>query len=74
MNVIRKYTAMMVGKTVINEEHKPNFTFGNESGPYYSVTTPETEFDTDIEATEYAYKTDKWACWLIVPIVRFDNF
>jgi len=37
-------------------------------------TYPEEEFDTEEEAISYAFKLDKWATWLIVPIVKFDNF
>ncbi len=34
----------------------------------------EDSFKTEEEAIEFAYKTDKWGSWHIVPHINFDNF
>lgn len=47
--------------------------YGRISGPYYDVTEPETEFDTEQEAIEWAYKEEKYADWLILTKVSFKS-
>ena len=42
--------------------------------PYYNMTYPKEEFDTKEDVIEYSYKADKYARWMIVPIITFDNF
>lgn len=74
MKIIKKYAAIMANETKINREIKVDLTYGNVEGPYYSEEYPTTEFDTEDEAISYAYKKSQYQTWLIVPVIRFDNF
>lgn len=74
MKVIRKFTAIQLETECINDDVNAKLCFGKLDGPYYNVTHPNEEFDTEEEAIEYSYKYDKYARWMIVPIIRFDNY
>lgn len=78
MIIEKKYTAILIHtkvtkSTLINERVDIELTYGEITGPYYDETEPKQEFDTEKEAIEYAYNIDKWARWLIVPVIKFDN-
>lgn len=73
MKVIKKYTAIQLGTDIVNDEVNIKLSFGEITGPYYSQTHPEEEFDTEEEAIEYAYKQFKYGRWIILPIIEFDN-
>lgn len=75
MKVIKKYTAVQISAVsdLNTEQVKVKLKYGNIEGPYYSQTYPEEEFDTETEALEYAYKYNKYANWLILPISRFEE-
>ncbi len=75
MKIIEKYTAILLNtKTTYDDDVDIVLSYGQITGPYYSETYPKEEFDTKEEALEYAYSQDKWARWLIIPIVKFDNY
>jgi hypothetical protein len=74
MKIIKKYTAIKVGTETVGDELNVKLSYGKITGPYYSKYYPTEEFDTEDEAIKYACNTDKWCSWLIVPIIRFDNF
>ena len=74
MKVIRKFTAIQLETECINDNVNAKLCFGKLDGPHYNVTHPKEEFDTEEEAIEYSYKYDKYARWMIVPIIRFDNY
>ena len=71
MILIKKFTAIRLDTTNINDEIKVDLTYGIVDGPYYNKTSPEEEFDTEDEAIAYAYKTSQNSRWLILPIIRF---
>ena len=75
MKTIKKYTAVQI--SAVNDYNtdqvRVKLKYGNIEGPYYSQIFPEEEFDTEEEATEYAYKYNKCANWLILPIIRFED-
>lgn len=73
MKVIKKFTAVIIGQEKVNHEINTTFSFGEISGPYYDEKVPETEHDSEDAAIAYAYKTDKYATWVILPIINFDN-
>lgn len=73
MTVIKKFTAIMIGTETINDTVMASLSFGDITGPYYDRERPNQEFDTEQEATEYAYQENKWATWLIVPIIKFET-
>jgi hypothetical protein len=75
MKVIKKYTAVQIYaiEDKNSEQMFAKLKYGNIEGPYYSKTYPEEEFDTEDEALEYAYKYNKHANWLILPIVIFED-
>jgi hypothetical protein len=73
MEVIKKYTAIILGTKTINDTVKVKLSYGNIEGPYYNTTEPEEEFDTEEEAIEYAFKKNKHTRWLILPVIRFDT-
>ena len=72
MKLIRKFTAIQLETERINDDVNVKLSFGKIDGPYYNVTCPSEEFDTEEEAIEYSYKYEKYARWMIVPIIRFD--
>ena len=74
MKVIKKYTAIQLGTATVNDEIKVKLSYGEITGPYYSTTHPTEEFNTEDEAIEYAYKTYKYCRWLILPLIKFDNY
>jgi len=74
MKVIKKYTTIILDTNRVNSEITINLSYGHISGPYYGQTSPTQEFDSEEEALTYAYKFDSYATWLILPIIRFDNF
>jgi hypothetical protein len=71
MEVTKKYTAIKLGSKTINDDIEPTFSFGGITGPHYDRQYPEEEFDSEEEAIRYAYNTDEYARWMIVPIVKF---
>ena len=70
MNQYTKYTAIQLGTTVVDGQINPKLSFGTID----SYSSPDIEFDTEQEATEYAHKVNKWGRWLILPITLFNNF
>lgn len=74
MEIIKKYTAMQVYTDNVNDSISIRLIYGDVNGPYYDLQYPQQEFDTEEEAYEYAYKTNEYSTWLIVPIVRFNYF
>ena len=72
MKVIRKYTAIQLKTEIVNDVVNAKLSFGKREGTYYNVTCPSEEFDTEEEAIEYSFKYEKYARWMIVPIIRFD--
>jgi hypothetical protein len=74
MKVIKKFTAIKIDTKKVNDSINVKLTYGEIQGPYYSQEYPDQEFDTDGEAIAYAYKFDKYATWLILPIIKFDKF
>jgi hypothetical protein len=71
MKPIQKYTAIKLGSKVMPDDTvKVKLSYGDISGAYY----PTEEFDTEREAIEYGYEIDKWARWLILPVITFNNF
>jgi len=73
MEIIKKFTAVQIYAKKINDEIKAELEDGNITGPYYDRTEPETEFETEQEAIDWAYKENKHANWIILPIVSFKN-
>lgn len=73
MKLIKKYTAIQLGTKTVRDVVKINLEYGEIKGPYYDTTRPREEFDTEEDAIKYAYEFDKYAKWIIVPIIKFDN-
>lgn len=65
MIIIKKFTALKIETDVINGELKASFIHGE--------TIPDTEFNSEEEAAEYAFKQSPHGTWLIIPIIRFKN-
>ena len=74
MKIIKKFTAIQVRTEKLDDSVRVKLTYGETSGAYYSRVYPQQEHDTEEEAYKHAFELDKWATWLIVPIIRFDNF
>lgn len=72
MEVIKKYTAIQLKPKRVDDEVKVKLTYGEIIGPHYSLEYPQQEFDSEEEAIEYAFKKDKYASWMIVPLIRFN--
>lgn len=73
MNIIKKFTAIIISTKTINELVSVSLDYGEITGPYYSQQHQEQEFDTEEEAIKYAETADKYATWLILPTVRFQK-
>lgn len=71
--IIKKFTAIQIDASKINNNLSISLNYGKTQGPYYEEVDPTTEFDTEDEAVKYAEKFDKYATWLILPIVRFTH-
>jgi len=75
MEVIRKYTAIIIKTAEFNNEViLANASFGSIQGPYYDEKFPIIEHETEEEAIKYAYEQDQWANWMIIPVVKFKTF
>jgi hypothetical protein len=72
MKLIKKFTAMMLSQKTTNAEVSVKFDIGSISGPYYDEKYPKIEHDTEHDAIMYAYETDRYATWVIVPIINFE--
>lgn len=73
MIIRKKYTPIQLGTTTTDNSVNIKLFYGNITGPYYSQTHPEEEFDTEDEAIEYAYKINKYGRWLILPLIQFND-
>lgn len=73
MELIKTFTAIQLSTRTTDDVVNIKLSFGVISGPFYSRDYPKEEFDTEQEAIEYAFKTEKYGRWLILPIIRFDN-
>lgn len=73
MEIIKKYTAIILEYKTVNREQKIKLTYGEISGPYYDETSPTKEFDTEEEAIKYAYNFDSYSKWIILPTIEFNN-
>lgn len=74
MKIIRKYTAIRIFETTVDHIQIPKFEYDQITGPYYSEEYPKIEFDSEDDAITYAHKNGKYHKWMIVPIIKFDNF
>lgn len=74
MKIFKQYTAIQLKTKSVDDTVEVKLKYGEITGPYYSKDYPKEIHDSEEEAIEYAYKTDKWATWLIVPVIQFDNF
>lgn len=72
MKIINKFVALKITEETINDVLYAKLKYGDITGPYYSKTYPETEFDTEAEAYEYTYNKGKYSTWLILPIIKFE--
>lgn len=72
MGFKKKYIAIQISTENTDSSVNVNLSFGDITGPHYSRNYPEEEFDTEEEAITYAYRTNEYARWLIVPIIKFN--
>lgn len=68
----KRYTAIKLSTEKVNDNVNVKLMYGTIDGPHYSQEHPKEEFDSEQDAIEYAYKTDKYSKWLILPVVRFN--
>lgn len=73
MKLIKKFTAVQIYAKTINDEVKVKLEYGTITETEFDRIEPETEFDTEQEAIEWAYKENKYGRWLILPLIRFQN-
>jgi len=71
MKVIKKYTAVQINQSQVDSTLKANLIYGQK---YHYDDYVQTEFDSEEEAIEYVYNRDKWATYVILPVIRFENF
>ena len=73
MELIKKYTAVQITTNTINDNVFASLKYGEISEPYYDRVEPETEFETEQDSIKWAYKENKYANWLILPIIYFKH-
>ena len=73
MKIVKKFTAIKISETIVDETSKPDLEFGQICGPHYDRQYPETVFDTEDKAIEFAFNEDEYSNWMIVPIIKFVN-
>lgn len=71
MKIVKKYVAIQIDKSKIDDKLVPNFKHGDYK--YYDDYI-QTLFDTEDEAIKWAYDENEWGNWMIVPVIKFDNF
>ena len=69
MQLIKKYTAIQITSKKVNNDVIVELEYGR----IMTATEPITEFETEEEATEWAFKENKYGNWLILPIVSFKR-
>lgn len=74
MKLIKEYTAVKLKIDTVNQERIASLSYGNIEGPYYSVSYPREIHETEEAAVKYCYEADKYAHWMILPVISFDNF
>jgi len=74
MKVIKKYTPIKIYTQTVDRTVEVKLEYGDITGAYYSRVSPKEIFDTEQEAIEYAFETDKYVKWLILPLIQFDSF
>ena len=74
--IIKKWTALQLNNRRVDNQLSVNLSHGDYGyeREYGYESTPDTEFDSEEEAIKHAFNENKWISWLIVPIIRFDNF
>ena len=73
MKVNKKFTALQLSEHEVNRTVKAKLEFGTISGPYYNEIYPETTFDTEEDAINWAYKESPYSTWIILPVISFIN-
>lgn len=70
IKLIKKYTPVILNNKYVNDSVDVDLTFGHST----FNDSPRKEFDTEDEAIEHAFKENPWENWVIVPLIKFDNF
>ena len=73
MQIIKKFTAVRISQIIEQNEYLCQLKYGTIQDSSYERYYPETEFDNEDDAIEYAYKTGEYADWVIIPFIRFQN-
>ena len=73
MQIIKKYTDIILSHKTVEREQKVKLTYGNIEGPCYDQTYPTKIFDTEEEAIKYAYEFDDYSRWIILPTIEFEH-
>lgn len=73
MKIIKKFTAVQLIETTVNDNVLCKLEFGRISGTHYDRVHHQTSFDTEEEAINWAYNEDKYSTWSILPIINFIN-
>lgn len=71
MKVVKTFTAIQISKSQVDDDIIPIFRHIRKK--YYDDYVP-FSFDTEEDAIAWAYNTDEYANWLIIPKISFDNF
>lgn len=74
MKIIKKFVPVKLEEKCVNDTIKADLVYGGINFSYGRRIMPREEFDTEAEAIEHAYNTNRWAEWIILPTIRFDNF
>lgn len=71
MKIVKKFTAIQISDSNNDDTIVPKLKYAHKSYLYDYV---ETTFDTEEDAIKWAYETDEYAQWLIIPKISFNNF
>lgn len=73
MSIVKSFHLLEVNEKRIDNEKTIKLSYGSVNDWEHSYRS-QTVFNTEQEAIEYAYKENKYADWVILPVISFHNF
>lgn len=73
MKQIKKFIPVQLRENYTADTIKADLCYGSIMYHLGKTNIYREEFFTENEAIQHAYEANRWAEWVILPIVRFDN-
>lgn len=74
MITIKKFVPVQLRENYSNDTIKADLCYGSMMYHLGKANIHREEFDTEAEALCHAFNANRWAEWVILPVIRFDNF